>query len=68
MKDTRRAFVQSRVTPAEKEGFEMAANMVGLSVSAWIRTELRRAALREIRFAGEQPPFLVEHHTGEEPQ
>ena len=41
----------------EKKAFERAAELSGLSMSAWVRERLRRAARMEIEDAGEQVPF-----------
>jgi hypothetical protein len=44
--------------PEEKQAFQEAARMAGLSLSAWIRERLRRAARIELENAGRQAPFL----------
>jgi antitoxin component of RelBE/YafQ-DinJ toxin-antitoxin module len=41
-----------RLTPAEKEAFQRAADLAGLSLSAWIRIVLRNAAARDLDAAG----------------
>jgi hypothetical protein len=46
-----------RVEDAERLGFERAAQVSGLTVSAWARARLRGAARRELTEAGEQVPF-----------
>lgn len=46
-----------RVDDAEKEGFEKAAGRSGLSLSAWARERLRKAAAAELEAAGIQIPF-----------
>jgi hypothetical protein len=43
---------------AEKEAFEKAAKLSGISLSAWVRERLRRAAIVELREAGLSIPFL----------
>ena len=45
-----------KVSGIDKKGFEQAAEFAGLSVSAWIRTRLRAAAVAEV---GESSPFFV---------
>jgi hypothetical protein len=47
-----------RVTNQEKHGFEMAAALAGISVSAWVRERLRLVAIRELESAGKRAPFL----------
>jgi len=47
-----------RVEETEREGFEKAARMSGLTLSAWARERLRGAARRELTEAGEQVPFF----------
>jgi uncharacterized protein (DUF1778 family) len=47
-----------RLTPDEKETFTRAAELAGLSVSAWMRARLRKAAMTELEEMGQQIPFL----------
>jgi hypothetical protein len=47
-----------RVTEREKEGFEQAAQLSGLSLSAWARERLRKAAVRELEDASLPIPFI----------
>lgn len=54
----RDAQVQIRVSALEKEGFEKAAEISGIGLSAWARQRLRTAAIRELQEAGEQIVFL----------
>jgi uncharacterized protein (DUF1778 family) len=49
--------LQVRVTPTEKQAFDQAAKLVGISFSAWARMNLRRAALREFQDAGQRVDF-----------
>lgn len=56
-------FIKLRVSPAEKDGFQQAADLAGLALSAWVRERLRAAARRELVDAGKQVPFLVERST-----
>jgi uncharacterized protein (DUF1778 family) len=48
-----------RVTGSEKEGFELAAALAGISVSSWVRERLRLAAIRELESAGQRVPFIT---------
>ena len=50
--------IQIRVTEAEKDGFTIAADLAGISLSAWIRERLRLTAIRELESAGMQIPFV----------
>jgi hypothetical protein len=45
-------WLQIRVNPAEKQAFDEAAKIAGLTASAWARMILRRAAIREFEDAG----------------
>lgn len=47
-----------RVTHGEKEGFELAAALAGISVSSWVRERLRLSAIRELESAGRPVPFV----------
>ena len=47
-----------RVRYSEKSAFTMAADIAGISVSAWVRERLRLAAARELESAGKKIPFL----------
>ncbi|HEY8260517.1 MAG TPA: hypothetical protein VIG55_04840 [Methylosinus sp.] len=49
--------VRMRVTPEEKVAFERAAELAGISFSAWARMNLRRAAMREFEDAGIRVDF-----------
>jgi hypothetical protein len=48
-----------RVTEDEKRGFEEAAGLSGLPLSAWARERLRRAAIRELEEASRPIPFIT---------
>jgi uncharacterized protein (DUF1778 family) len=50
--------IQIRLAQPEKEAFEKAAQLSGLSLSSWVRERLRRAAIIELREAGLAIPFL----------
>jgi hypothetical protein len=45
-------WFQIRVDPAEKQAFDEAAKIAGLTASAWARMVLRRAAIHEFEDAG----------------
>ena len=47
-----------RIAKSEKEAFERAAELAGVSVSTWVRVQLRAAAMRELDTVGELAPFL----------
>jgi hypothetical protein len=49
-----------RVTDSEKEGFELAAALAGISLSSWVRERLRLTAIRELEGAGRRVPFVPE--------
>lgn len=50
--------LQVRMSQSEKESFERAAHMSGVTVSAWVRDKLRRAAREELQSSGVKVPFL----------
>ncbi len=49
-----------RLMTLEKEGFQMAADIAGISLSSWVRERLRLAAIRELEQAGRRVPFIPE--------
>ena len=51
-------MLRIRVSDTEKEAFEHAATIAGISVSAWARERLRRAAVRDLQDASRPIPFL----------
>lgn len=51
-------LIKVRITPAEKEGFQQAADRAGIALSAWARERLRRAAIRELEEASMPIPFI----------
>ena len=53
-------ILQNRVSDSEKEGFELAAALAGISLSSWVRERLRLAAIRELEGAGRRVPFVPE--------
>jgi hypothetical protein len=50
--------VQIRLTNSEKRGFEQAAALAGIPISAWVRERLRLAAIHELEAAGQRVPFV----------
>jgi uncharacterized protein (DUF1778 family) len=48
-----------RTKPEEKEAFKKAADLSGLSLSAWSRERLRRAAIKELEEASIPIAFLL---------
>lgn len=50
--------IKVRLTADEKRAFEEAAEISGISVSAWMRERLRRAAVRELEEASRPIPFI----------
>ncbi len=53
-------ILQIRITDSEKEGFEIAALLAGISLSSWVRERLRLTAIRELEGAGRKVPFVPE--------
>jgi hypothetical protein len=51
-------LIKIRVSDLEKEGFQEAADLAGLKLSAWARERLRRAAIRELEEASRPIPFI----------
>jgi hypothetical protein len=49
-----------RITGSEKEGFELASALAGISLSSWVRERLRLTAIRELESAGRRVPFVPE--------
>ncbi len=54
-KDTRLII---RASDLEKQGFEKAAEISGISLSSWARQVLRSAAIKQLQSAGEKISFL----------
>jgi hypothetical protein len=52
-------ILQIRVSDSEKEGFELAAALAGISLSSWVRERLRLTAIRELEGAGRRVPFVA---------
>lgn len=51
-----------RAEPLEKEAFQQAASVAGLSLSSWARERLRIAAIRELEQAGLRAAFLADFY------
>lgn len=51
-------YLQVRVEQLEKEGFDQAAHLAGLDLSAWVRERLRTAARIELEGYGKTASFL----------
>lgn len=50
--------LQIRLTEAEKQGFQAAADLAGIPMSSWVRERLRLAAIRDLESAGQKIPFV----------
>jgi hypothetical protein len=55
---TKSQLLQIRVTEVEKQGFQEAASLAGIPLSAWVRERLRLAAIRDLESAGRKVPFI----------
>lgn len=51
-------FMKIRLSTEEKLGFEDAASLAGLTLSAWIRERLRITAIKELEDADRPIPFI----------
>ncbi len=58
MVSRKKDFLKLRVQDEEKRAFQAAATLAGLSLSAWARERLRRAARVDLESAGQQIPFI----------
>jgi len=58
MRSRKEDFLKLRVQDEEKQAFQAAATLAGLSLSAWARERLRRAARIDLEGAGQQIPFM----------
>ena len=58
-------ILQIRISDTEKEGFELAAVLAGISLSSWVRERLRLAAIRELEAAGRKVPFIPDVPLGD---
>ena len=50
--------LQLRLQPEEKQAFQEAATLAGISLSAWTRERLRTAAIRDLEGNGHSVPFV----------
>lgn len=50
--------LEFRLGSDEKDAFQRAAEIEGLPLSSWIRTNLRKAARETLEQVGEQVPFI----------
>lgn len=50
--------IKIRLHADEKAAFQHAADVAGVSMSAWMRERLRKNALQELKEAGIMPEFL----------
>lgn len=55
---TKTDLLKIRVSEAERAAFQDAAAIAGITVSAWARERLRRAAVRDLQDASRPVPFL----------
>jgi len=55
--------LQIRLTDAEKQGFQEAADLAGIALSSWVRERLRLAAIRDLESAGRMIPFVEPIHS-----
>jgi hypothetical protein len=51
-------LLKVRITPHEKDAFQEAADLAGLSLSSWARERLRRVVIRELEDASRPIPFI----------
>ena len=58
MKRRKTETLEVRVDEDEKKGFQQAAEVAGIPLSAWVRERLRYAAIRELEQASREIPFL----------
>ena len=52
--------LQIRLSAAEKQSFQRAAELDGKKVSEWIRDRLRRLSREELKQHGEIPAFFLD--------
>jgi len=53
--DRKKRYLQVRVTEAEKNAFDRAAEIAHIDVSAWVRERLCALARKELAAMGEKP-------------
>lgn len=56
---SRTGYLDVRLEPAEKQAFQAAAELAGLSMSSWVRERLRQMARKELEAAGLPVAFVV---------
>lgn len=61
---TKDESIEIRVLSTEKQGFVLAADLAGVSLSSWIRERLRMSAIRELEGAGRRVPFVPDVPVG----
>jgi hypothetical protein len=49
-----------RLSEKERQGIELAANLSGITMSAWARQKLRLSAAKELREFDRAIPFLTD--------
>jgi predicted HicB family RNase H-like nuclease len=54
----KKRVLQIRLLEQEKQAFEEAAKLSGISLSSWARERLRTKARRELQVAGKKIPFF----------
>ena len=52
-------WVKIRIAGDEKQAFQDAADLAGVSLSAWMRERLRKSAIRELEEASRPIQFLL---------
>jgi uncharacterized protein (DUF1778 family) len=50
--------MELRLSPEEKQAFQLAADIAGAPLGAWMRERLRKAATVELESMGRSIPFL----------
>jgi uncharacterized protein (DUF1778 family) len=51
-------YLELRLYAAEKEAFKDAANLFGMALSQWVRTNLRAVAQKQLQEAGKPVAFI----------
>ena len=51
--------IKMRIAPKERQTFDAAAKLAGISMSSWMRDRLRKIARQELVEAGQKVPFLM---------
>ncbi len=52
-------FIKIRLDPEEKQAFQEAADLAGISLSAWMRERLRKSARIELEDTEQRIPFFM---------